>query len=47
MFSFAESLKRQEIKLISSNANINLLAITVLAQISDNMNCTYYIHYKM
>ena len=29
MFAFAESLKRQEIKSISPNANISLLSITI------------------
>ena len=36
MFAFAESVKRQEIKLISPKANISLLSIHVSAQITDN-----------
>ena len=37
MFAFAESLKRQENKLISSNANISLLSSKESALISNNM----------
>ena len=43
MFAFAESLKRQETKLISPNANISLLSITVSAVMFDNVNCICYI----
>ena len=39
-FAFAESLKRQEITLISPNDNISLVTITVSAQIFD-INCLY------
>ena len=41
MFAFAESLKTQEMILISPNANISLLSIKVSGQISDN--CDSYI----
>ena len=37
MFAFAESLKRQGIKLINPNANIRLLSVKVSAQISDRI----------
>ena len=37
MFAFAKSLKRQEIKLISPNANISLLSIKASAPIFGNM----------
>ena len=41
MFAFAESLKRQEMKLISPNVNLSLLS-KATAPISDNMRqpCT-------